>query len=69
MYLDSTDDWEVPHYAYPVLIFFPPFPSKIVVLCHHVETNYIFLHGDRAGPSPFTRMNKVENCVLETLTL
>ena len=56
---DCIDKGEVPHYGYLVLRIFPPFPTKIAVLCHHAKTNDIFLSGGRVGPSPFTRMNKV----------
>ncbi len=66
---DSTNVGEVPHYAYQVLIFFPPFPTEIIVLCHHAETNDIFLHGGRVGPSPLTNMNIVGIFLMETLTL
>jgi hypothetical protein len=52
-----------------VLRGFPPFPTKIAVLCHHAETNDIFLPGGRVGPSPFTKMNKVEIFLVETLVL
>ena len=60
---------EVPHYAYLALIHFPSFPTEIALLCHHAETNDIFLSGGRAGPYPFTRMNKVEFFLVETLVL
>ena len=50
-----------------MLIILPPFLTEEVVLCHHVETNDIFLLGDRVGHSPFTRMRKVEIFLLETL--
>jgi len=66
---DSIDEGEVPHYAYLVLRKFPPFPTEIAVLCHHAESNVIFLPGGRVEPSPFTRMNKVEIFWLETLVL
>ena len=51
-----------------MLIIFPPLATKIkiVVLYHHAETNDIFLHGDRVGPSPFSKMNHVEICLLES---
>ena len=52
-----------------MLRFFPPFPTDIAGLCHHAETNDIFLHGGRVGPSPLTRMNKVEIFLIETLIL
>jgi len=51
---DFIDEGEVPHYAYIVLIMFPPFPTTILVLCHHAETNDNFLPGGRVGPSPFS---------------
>jgi len=35
----SIDEGEVPHYAYPMHGFFPPFPTEIAVLYHHAETN------------------------------
>ena len=57
---DSTDEGESPRFAYLLLRVFPPFPTEIVVLCHHAETYDIFLPGDCVGPSPITRMNKVE---------
>jgi hypothetical protein len=66
---DSTDEVEVPHYAYLVLRIFPPFPTEIAILCHHSETNDIILSGGRVGPSPLTKMNKVEIFLLETLIL
>jgi hypothetical protein len=56
---DSTDEGEVPRYAYLVLRIFPPFPTGIAVLCHHAETNDFFLLGGRVGPSPLTRMNRL----------
>jgi hypothetical protein len=55
---DSIDKGEVPHYAYIMLIIFPPFRTEIKVLCHHAEANDIFFLGGRVGPSPLTRMNK-----------
>ncbi len=64
---DSTGEMETPHFAYLVLPVYPPFPTKNVVLCHHAETNNIFLPGGRVGPSPITRMNKVGICLLGTL--
>ena len=66
---DSTDVEEVPHYAYLVLRYFPPFLTEIAVLCHHAETNDIFLHGGRVGPSPLLKMNRVEIFLMETLRL
>jgi hypothetical protein len=52
---DSRDEGDIPHYyAYLVLIIFSPFPTEIEVLCHHAETNDIFLPGGRVGPSPFS---------------
>jgi hypothetical protein len=66
---DSTKEAETPHYAYLVLRVFPPFPTEIAILCHHSEKNDIFLHGGRVGPSPFTKMNKVEIFLVETLVL
>jgi len=51
------------------LIIFSPFPTEIAILRHHAETNDIFLLGGRRGPSPFTKMNKVEIFMLETLIL
>ena len=64
---DTRDEGEVPHYAYRVLRIFPPFPAEIAVLCHHAETNDMFLHGGRVGPSPFTKMNRGEIFQLENL--
>ena len=67
---DSIDnEGEVPHYAYLVFRLFPPFPTKIAVLCHHAKTNEIFLPGERAGPSPSTRMKSIELFLVETLVL
>ena len=66
---DSEDEGEVPHYADLVFIIFPPFPNEIALICRHLETNDIFLPGGRVGPSPFTRMNKVEFFLLVTLAL
>jgi hypothetical protein len=66
---DSTNDGEVPHYAYLLLTYFPPFPTEIAVLCHYVKTNYIILPCGHVGPSPFTRVNKVELFLVETLVL
>ena len=57
MSLDSTDAGEVPHYAYIVLGFFPPLPTKIAILCHHGETNDVFLLDGRVGPHPFVHEN------------
>ncbi len=67
--LDSTDEGEVPHYVYLVLIVFPPSPTEISVLCHHAETNNVFLPSGRARPSPSKKTNKVEIFLLETLIL
>ena len=66
---DSIDEGEIPHFAYLVLRVFQPSPTKIAVLCNHAETNYIFLPGGRVGPSPFTKVNKVEIFLIETLVL
>jgi len=66
---DSTEEAETPHYAYLVLRVFPPFPTKNAILCHHAETNDIFLPYGRVGPSPFTKMKKVEIFLVETLVL
>ena len=67
---ESTYEGEVSQYAYIVLRIFSPCPIEIEVLRHHEEAHDIFLHGDRAdGPSPLTRMNKVEIFPLETLVL
>jgi hypothetical protein len=52
-----------------VLRVVPPFPTQIAVLCHHAKTNDIFLPSGRVGPSPLTRMNKVEIFLVETLVL
>jgi hypothetical protein len=64
---DSTEKAETPHYAYLVLRVFPPFPTKIAILCHHAKTNDICLPGGRVGPSPFTKMNKGEIFLVENL--
>jgi len=66
---DSTEEAETPHYTYLVLRVYPPFPTEIAILCHHAETNDNFLPGGRVGSSPFTKMNKVEICLVETLVL
>ena len=66
---NSTDDSEVPHYAYLVLRIFLTFPTKIGVLCHHAETNDVFMHGGRVEPIPFTKTKRVEIFYLETLIL
>ena len=47
----------------------PPFPTNNAILCHHAETNNIFLPGGRVGPITFTKVNKVEIFLLETLVL
>ncbi len=39
------------------------------VLCHHAETKDVFLLGGRVGPSPITRLNKVEIFLLDSLVL
>ena len=57
---DSTEEAEIPHFAYLVLRVVPPFPTKVVVLCHHAETSDIFLPGGRFGPSPLSKTHKVE---------
>ncbi len=54
---DSTDEGDIPHFR-----VYPPFPTKVAILCHHGETNDIFLPGGRVGPSPTTKLNKVEIC-------
>ena len=51
------------------LEFFHPFPTEIVVLHHHAKTNAIFLPGVRVGPSPITKMNKVEIFLVETIVV
>ncbi len=66
---ETTDEMETPHFAYLVLRVYPPFSTKIVLLCHHAETNDVFLPGDRVEPSPITRLNKVEIFLLETIVL
>ncbi len=57
---ESTDEGEVPHYAYLVLRIFPTFPIEITFLCHHAETNDVFLPGGRVGLSPLSKSNRVE---------
>jgi hypothetical protein len=57
---ESTDEGEVTNYAYLVLRIFPPFPTEIAVLCHHAETNDVFLLGGRVGLSPLSKSNRVE---------
>jgi len=42
---------------------------EIALLCHHAETDDIFLPGGRVGPSFITRTNKVEIFLEETLVL
>ncbi len=65
---DSIDEEDIPHFAYYlVLRVYPPFPTKIVILCPHAETNDIFGPGGRVGPSPITKMNKVEIFLAKTL--
>ena len=66
---DTTEETEVPHFAYLVLRVIPPYPTEIAILCHHAETNDIFLPGGRVKPSPLTKMNKVEKILVETLVL
>jgi hypothetical protein len=66
---DSIEESETSHYAYLVPRVFPPFPTKNAILCHHAKTNDICLPGGRVGPSPFTKMNKVEIVLVETLDL
>jgi hypothetical protein len=66
---DSTEEAETSHFTYLVLKVFPLFPTEVAVLCHHAETNYIFLPCGRVGPSPFTRGNKTEIFLIETLVL
>jgi len=66
---DSRDEGEVPNYAYPVLKLFPPFPTEIAILCHRAGTYDIFSLGVRVGPSPLTKMNKVELFLMKTLIL
>ena len=66
---DSTNEGGVSHYAYLVLIIFPPFPTEIALLCHHAETNDIFLPGGRVGLSFLTQMNTVEISLFESLVL
>jgi hypothetical protein len=66
---ESTNVGEFPHYAYLVIRFFPPIPTEIAVVCHHVERNDIFLHGVRVGPSPLSKMNRVETFLMETSRL
>ena len=63
---DSTEEAEIPHFAYLVLRVVPPYPKEIAVLCHHAETNDTFLPGGRVGPSTLTKMNKVEIFLVET---
>ena len=52
-----------------MLRIFPPFPTEIAILCHHAETNDIFLLDGRVGSSPITRANKVELFLVETFVL
>ena len=66
---DYVDEGEIPHFAYLVLRAFPPSPTEIAVLCHHAETNDMFLPSGRIGSSPITRMNKVKIFLVETLVL
>ena len=66
---DSTEEAETSHFAYLVFIVFPPFPTEIAVLCHHAETNDIFLPGGLVGPSPFLKVNKIEIFLVETIVL
>ncbi len=66
---DSTDEGEVPHYACLVLRIVSPFPTEITILCHHAEANDIFLLGGRVGPSLFSKLDKVDIFLLETLIL
>jgi len=66
---DSTEESETSHFAYLVLRVYPPFPTEFAVLCHHAETNDIFLPGGRVGPSPFTKIDKLEIFLIETLVL
>jgi len=66
---DSIEEAETSHFSYPVLRVFPPFPTEIALLCHHAETNDIFLLGGRVGFSPFTKVNKINIFLIETLVL
>jgi hypothetical protein len=66
---DSTEEAENSHFACLALRVFPPFPTEIAVLCHHAKTNDMFLPGGRVGPSPFTKVNKTEIFLIETLVL
>ena len=66
---NSTDEGEVPHSAYLVLRIVSQFSTKIAVLCHHAKINDLFSHGGRAGPSSFSKRNKVEILFLKTLIL
>ncbi len=66
---ESTEEGEVPHYAYLVLRIFPPFPTEIAVLCHHAETNDVFLLGGLVGLSPLSKSPRVEIFIVETLLL
>ena len=65
----STEEAEIPHFAYLMLRVVPPFPTETVVLCHQAETNDVFLPGGRVGPSPLSKTNKVELFLVETLVL
>jgi hypothetical protein len=47
----------------------PRLYPEIEVLCHHAETNYIFLLGGRVGLSPLSKSNTVEFFLVETLLL
>jgi len=66
---DSIDVREVAHSACLVLRKFPPFPTEIADSCHHAEPNDIFLPGGRVGPSPLTKIDRVEIFLMETLIL
>jgi hypothetical protein len=43
--------------------------TEITALCHQAKTNNMFLPGGRLGPSPLTKMNRVEIFLMETLVL
>ena len=65
----STKPYEVPHYAYLVIRFYPAnVPTHLAVMCHYGETNDIFVHSGLAKLSPRNNANIVHTFLLIHLT-